>query len=266
MPPVEPPRWADRGFYAAIEFEQSISKKFQEVLEVARRSPGYTELILDGGRIVHRNLFRRTDLGAFPELFERVAAWRSARFFINGDAVSADDVRDTVLCYIERGGGHGDVKLECGQMRVRSWPLPDFVGCFKYKILLNRNPFYRESDRAFHWYEYGQVKTERGRRVLVVDKELMRSFLARAFHCPNFRRGWVEEAIAALPDRIPLDGPEQTIEWRQVNFPTFAAGASWDDRMRRGVKAFPAKSTEYKGYLRDMFLRGRWDEESAEEG
>lgn len=261
----EAAHWADRGFYAVIEFEQSISKKFQEVVEVARRCPGYVELLLDGGRIVHRNLFRKPDLGSFPELFEMVAGWRSARFFINGDAVSQEIVRSTVLCYVERGGGNGDVKLECGQMRVRSWPLPDFVGCYRYKILLNRNPFYRESDQAFHWYEHGQVVTENGKRYLAVDKAQMRKYLSEAYHCPNFRVGWVEEAIAGLPDRIPLDAPERIIEWRQVNFPTFSSGSRWEDVMRRGVKAFPARSTEYKTFLRDMFLRGRWREDAEED-
>lgn len=257
--------WADRGFYAVIEFEQSISKKFAQVLEVARRSPGYVELILDGGRIVHRNLFRTVDLARFPELFEMVAGWRSARFYINGDPVSADDVRETILCFVERGGGRGEVKLECGQQRVRSWPLPDFMGCFRYKVLLNRNPFYRESDQAFHWYEYGRVEKRRGKRYLVVDKSMMRRFLDKAYHCPNFRVPWVEEALTGLPDRIPLDPPQRTIEWRQVNFPDFNGGTSWEFQMRRGSKAFPAKSTEYKTYLRDLFLRGRWDPEPEEE-
>ncbi len=258
-------RWADRGFYAVIEFEQSISKKFQQVLEVARRSPGYVELVLDGGRIVHRNLFRKTDLGRFSELFNMVQGWRSARYFINGNPVTADDVRETVLCYVERGGGNGDVKLECGQSRVRSWPLPDYIGCFKYRVLLNRNPFYRESDQAFHWYEYGRVETSGGKRTLVVDKDLMRKYFATAYLCPNFRASWVEEAIAGLPDRIPLDPPERTMEWRQVNFPAMAGGTSWEFVMRRGVKAFPAKTTEYKMFLRDLFLRGRWRDQGPPE-
>jgi hypothetical protein len=144
-------------------------------------------------------------------------------------------------------------------MRVRSWPLPDFMGCFKYKVLLNRNPFYRESDQAYHWYEYGKVVTEGGKRYLAVDKDLMRRFLANAFHCPNFRAAWVEDALAGLPDRVPIDAPDRTIEWLQVNFPTFhGGGASWELVMRSGTKAFPAKSTEYKTFLRDLFLRGRW--------
>ena len=250
-----------------IEFEQSISKKFAQVVEAARKAPGYVELVLDGGRIVHRNLFRKEDLAAFPDLFERVAGWRSARFFVNGDAVNADTIRDTVLCYVEKGGGNGDVKLECGQMRVRSWPLPDFVGCFRYKILLNRNPFYRESDRAYHWYEYGSVEKKRGKRTLSIDKDLMRRYLACAYHCPNFKVPWVEEAISGLPDRIALDGPERSLEWRQVDFPKRNGGNGWESVMRRGGKAFPAKSTEYKTYLRDLFLRGRWggngDQEST---
>lgn len=258
-------RWVDRGFYAVIEFEQSISKKFQQVLEAARHSPGYLEMILDGGRIVHRNLFRKADLSRFSELFARVSGWRSARYFINGDAVSADTVRDTILCYVERGGGNGDIKLECGQSRVRSWPLPDFMGCFKYRILLNHNPFYRESDQALHWYEYGRVETVAGKRYLAVDKELMRKHFSAAFHCPNFRRAWVEEAIGGLPDRIPLDPPERTMEWRQVTFPSASGGKGLESAMRCGAKAFPARTTEYKLFLRDLFLRGRWHEQGPPE-
>ncbi len=251
--------WVNRGFWTAIEFEQSVSKKFKHVLREASRLPGYAELVVGKSRLVHRVIFAEKELDAFFGLFKSVAAWRSARFFINGDEVSRDDIRESIVCFIERSRGLSGRSLRCGQMAVRGWPLPDYFGCFRYRILLNRNPFYREEEGAFHWYEYGAVRTKRGKRYLSIDKEGMKRKVRLGYYCPNFKREWFEAALDALPDEIPLDGKKAQLEWREVVFPPAPKGASDLVKMRSGRKALPARSADYKRYLRDLFLRRRWE-------
>ncbi|MFN7976054.1 MAG: hypothetical protein U0166_27590 [Acidobacteriota bacterium] len=255
-PAAAPPcDWADRGFYVVVEFEQSSSKNFGDVLSVARACPGYVELILEGGLVVHRNLFRKEDLGRFPELFSKVAGWRSTRFFINGDPVTHEIVQETVMCYVERGGPAAEAKVLCGQSRVRGWPLPEFLGCHRYKVLLNRNPFYRDGDQAWDWYEYGRVVGPPGARQLQIDKEQMKRHLSKGSYCPNFRKAWLAESIDRLPEAVPLDPPARDIEWKLVGG---ADGAAPPHVARRGSGVFPAKSTEYKSYLRELCRRGQW--------
>ena len=77
--------------------------------------------------------------------------------------------------------------------------------------------------------------------------------------CPNFKREWFEAALEALPDEIPIDGTKAPIEWREGALPAAPKGASERVKMRSGRKARPARSADYKRYLRDLFLRRRWE-------
>ncbi len=95
-------KYADRGWYIAVEFEPSRSPKFKRVVEMARKHPNHVEIIAPDGRIVYRNIYRREHIDLFWKLFRQISGWKNVRVYINGRKVSP--YRVPFELYRELGG------------------------------------------------------------------------------------------------------------------------------------------------------------------
>ncbi len=80
-------KYADRGWYIAVEFEPSRSPKFEKVVKMARKHPNHIEIVAPDGRIVYRNIYRREHLKLFWELFNMISGWKNVKIYIKGKEV-----------------------------------------------------------------------------------------------------------------------------------------------------------------------------------
>lgn len=93
---------ADRGWYLAVEFEQSASPRFDRAVALAGKLPGFTVLIDEYGACVYRVLFRPADLRPLQRLLLLIAGWKKTRFYLRGREVDLEQIEAWLPCYLTR--------------------------------------------------------------------------------------------------------------------------------------------------------------------
>lgn len=95
-----PDRWADRGWYLALEYGLLPGKdRFLKRLEQLRNLGRFKELLEEGGRITYRNLFRKHELEEAWKVMTAVNPWRKkVGIYLNGEPVDWSDAHKIVWC------------------------------------------------------------------------------------------------------------------------------------------------------------------------
>ncbi len=75
----------ERDWYAVIEFGESASEQFGQVVAFAQKQAGYRKLLDEKRQLVHRVIFNRRDLRQFWQLLDKVRAWKSTCVYVNGE-------------------------------------------------------------------------------------------------------------------------------------------------------------------------------------
>ena len=70
-----------------LEFQQSRSEYFDFALHRARQRPGYSQLMDEDRRIIHRVMFMKRELRHFWSLWEYVKSWTGTEVHVNGKTV-----------------------------------------------------------------------------------------------------------------------------------------------------------------------------------
>lgn len=211
-PADESVSWVDHGWYLALEFELTSSAKFDQVVEMAKSHPHFTELVDERGVSLFRTIYFKRDFPKFDALYALVGNWKSTRLYLKGDEITRTDFETWYSCY-KTYWGHRKLLNDadaCGQTRAAAFP--DFLGCYERNILLKwRDPMfsaYQFTSKV--WYHFGK----RVRDLFVVDKEAMLAYLQKANDeyvvCPCYGHAWIDHFITKLPREI---NPLITREW-----------------------------------------------------
>jgi hypothetical protein len=75
----------DRGWQLIMEFGSSRSEYFEIVLRNAQKLPGYTQLMDENRQLVHRIIFKKSDMRRFWRIWDYVQSWSSTRVYLNGE-------------------------------------------------------------------------------------------------------------------------------------------------------------------------------------
>ncbi len=94
-----PRRWAERGWWLAVEYGVLARDRFLKRLDGLRGLGEFKELLEPGGAIVYRNLFRPDQLAAAWDLFTALRPWQERiTCYLKGDVVPAKSVQDVLWC------------------------------------------------------------------------------------------------------------------------------------------------------------------------
>jgi hypothetical protein len=74
----------DLGWRLILEFGESRSEFFDHVLRHCQRLPGYVQIMDENRRMVHRVLFRKSEMRRFWQLWDYVQNWSTSRVYVNG--------------------------------------------------------------------------------------------------------------------------------------------------------------------------------------
>lgn len=89
----QPTKPNDRSNWRLVlEFGESRSDFFQFALTAAQRLPGYMQLMDEDRKLVHRIVFKKSELRKFWPLWDYVQSWGSAKVFLNGEEVRKAEV------------------------------------------------------------------------------------------------------------------------------------------------------------------------------
>lgn len=68
-----------------LEFAESRSQYAHFALEIAQQMPGYTTLLDEDRTIIHRILYKKSELRRFWRLWDYVQGWNSVHVYLNGE-------------------------------------------------------------------------------------------------------------------------------------------------------------------------------------
>lgn len=83
-PARDQPVMEDLGWRLILEFGHSRSEYFDHVLQQMRRLPEYSEIMDEDRRLIHRVIFRKSEMRRFWRVWDFVRSWSACRVYING--------------------------------------------------------------------------------------------------------------------------------------------------------------------------------------
>lgn len=199
-----PKRWADRGWYLAVEYGVLARDRFLKRLPKLRTLGKFKELLEPGGTILYRNLFRQSQLAEAWELFTLLKPWQDRLVcYVSGELVTPKAVLDALWCAAflvkERPcrGGAG----------TKGRP----AGCEGARILLGPGSWDEVTDERRHALTFAKVD---GEGVLRFDREAIAAFIREGqprVLCPN-APGREPEAFARAFEDVPV----RSLDWPLV--------------------------------------------------
>lgn len=202
--PAPPRRWADRGWYVAVEYGVLARDRFLTRLPKLRALGKFKELLEPGGTILYRNIFRHEQLQDAWELFTLLKPWQERLVcYVGGEQVAAKPVLDALWCAAFlakerpcRGGGS-----------TKGRP----AGCEGARVLLGPGSWDEASESRRHAMTFAKVD-EGG--VLRFDREAIAAFIRDGqprVLCPSSPGRDPEKFAAAFEDV-----PARALDWPLV--------------------------------------------------
>lgn len=183
---------ADRGWYLSVQYAESRSRKFSEVLKQARECERFQALIDESGRVVYRNLVRRDRLPDFRPVFEALRALNcSLQCTIEGQEFSVDEVNSLLLCALPRAQ-----QPRCTEFTQLAGP-SYCLGCDRYLLFA---PGTQGGEDGRFWWEFGAVDRA---GVLAPDRKAMKDFLVDGTYTNAFCPMADRNLAFSIVDRIP---------------------------------------------------------------
>ncbi|MBI3944461.1 MAG: hypothetical protein HY321_00930 [Armatimonadetes bacterium] len=222
----DPVSWADRGWYLALEFQQSSSAAFDDALSIAAGHPGFAILIDESGTCVYRTLYRAHQLRPLSRLLHLVAGWKNTRVYISGQVADPEAVETWLACYVVYSRLRPAPCREPPDLTDPATP----VGCRFAGISLATSDW-------DGWYRQGFVDEQ---RVFHLDREALRqrvrSWERSYAACPYADAEVLRRVVESLPDRII---PRTDRCWRLVYEPYTGQ-----------LKVAPRSEAQYLDFLR----------------
>jgi hypothetical protein len=75
----------DQGWQLILEFGNSRSEYFDVVIRNVQKLAGYSQLMDENRQLVHRVVFKRSELRRFWRIWDFVQSWSSTRVYLNGE-------------------------------------------------------------------------------------------------------------------------------------------------------------------------------------
>ncbi len=222
------PRWADRGWYLAVEFRQSSSPKFESAVRMAGKHPGFTVLIDEGGNCIYRTLYRPGELKPLPRLLSLIRAWKETRLYVCGHETTVEAVETWLPCYQHyEGTSHPPCREP-----LRQGHLARRVGCHWAGISL-------EMSEWDAWYRLGTLDAD---GVFHLNREALSARIhawERSYAgCPLADGDLLRRVVAALPDTID---PRTDKRWT-LRHPYYS----------EEVRLTPQSTKNYADFLREV--------------
>ena len=188
---------AERGWYLTVEYRESRSRKFKELLRQARKCGSFQALIDETGRVVYRNLLRREQLADFGGTFEALHNLDPGiQCTIRGCEFPAEDVHNLLIC----------ARASRDSGRCREFTPTDcrafHLGC-DARLLFATDT--KSGERGRYWWEFGELSDD---GTLRPDRQAMKHYLldgtfTNSF-CPLADHDLAFAVIDALPERVDV--------------------------------------------------------------
>lgn len=182
--PPPAPKWADRGWYVAVEYGVMARDRFLSRLPRLRQLGVFKELLEPGGTIVYRNIFRPGQLQDAWELFTALRPWQERLVcYVSGELVAPKAILDALWCaaFLQKErpcrGGPG----------TKGRP----AGCEGARVLLGSGGWDETSEERRHVLTFAKVD---GAGVLRFDRAAIAAFA---------RAGQVRTLCPGAPTRDP---------------------------------------------------------------
>lgn len=76
---------AQSNWNLILEFGHSRSEFFEPTLKLCRRLPGFSQILDEDRRVIHRVAFRKSEMRRFWRIWENAQSWASTRVYLNGE-------------------------------------------------------------------------------------------------------------------------------------------------------------------------------------
>lgn len=81
----DPSALDDLGWRLILEFGHSRSDLYTWILQECQRMPGYMQLMDENRKVVHRVIFKKSEMRRFWRLWQYIQNWASTRVYLNGE-------------------------------------------------------------------------------------------------------------------------------------------------------------------------------------
>lgn len=219
--PPPAPRWADRGWYVAVEYGVLARDRFLTRLPRLRQLGLFKELLEPGGAILYRNLFRPGQLEEAWELFTALRPWQDRLVcYVSGEQVVPKQILDALWCaaFLQK-------ERPCrGGAAVKGRP----AGCEGARVLLGPGAWDEAAPERRHALTFSRVD-EQG--VLRFDRDAIADFV---------RAGQGRTLCPASPNRdaAAFAGAFEDVPVRALDWPLVAElGRDVERRLGKALEA-----------------------------
>ncbi len=204
LPASELVPYANQPWRLSLEFTESSSKSFPQILKVAQSNPGFREQVTEGIRTYSIH-FGPDEILKFDDLYKKVKIWKSTVVYVNGQLITSEDVSKWLRCFRDCLKYQYSNPLFCYGASPYTFNL---FGCHRTMI---RDAFPESSD---NWYEFGQMRAD---GVFLVDKQTialkMLENLRPYRFCPALSLEALQTGFKWIPDEI---NPKRDPLWNYV--------------------------------------------------
>lgn len=129
LPSFDQTHYVDRGYYLISQFQDEKRRRDRaDAVYTARNHPSYVCLMTPDNRLIHRNVFRREQLGEFLHLNNLVSTWTSPEYFVMGYPIEPKALLEGIHCF-QRMGSTCNLEIEDAGA-----PMPSYLGCPRASI------------------------------------------------------------------------------------------------------------------------------------
>lgn len=204
LPSSELSVFADRPWRLTLEFTESSSKSFPQILKIAKSNPGFRECVNEGVRSFSVD-FGPEEILKFDNIYKKIKSWKSTVVYVDGELITSEDVNKWLRCYRDCLKCFYSNPLFCYGASPFTFNL---FGCHRTMI---RDAFPESSD---NWYEFGQMRSD---GVFLVDKQTialkMIENLRSYRFCPALSVDALQAGFKWIPDEI---NPKRDANWDYV--------------------------------------------------
>ena len=168
QPEAESSRWADRGWYLALEYGVLARDRFLRRLPTLRQQGRFKELLEPGGKILYRNLFRAGQVKEAWEALTALQPWKDrVTCYLKGEEVPLKEVHEVLWC---AGFLTEDSPCRGGKPDDKARRL----GCLGARVLVTPRDWERRDPKERHLWTFASID-EDGR--VLFDMEEIAEFV-----------------------------------------------------------------------------------------
>ncbi len=189
----------------SVEFRQSSSTIFREVILRVQQFPTFEQVITESGQTTYRVTFSASQIKEFESIYSLVKQWKLTEVKVSGRSIPLPDVNKWLRCFRDKAACLRSNPLFCWGASSMTFNL---FGCHR-TMIRDAHPEWTDN-----WYEFASMRQD---GVCLINKAMIAAKIAENLQsynfCPALNMDFVTLGFSLIPDEV---NPRRDRDWEYV--------------------------------------------------